>query len=85
VTVGNTNLSRARLRGLQRGRVSLSFKLRATQARREAARADALSESAALKRRAKARRLRSLTLRVITETARATRTTVRVQIRNLGL
>jgi hypothetical protein len=45
----------------------------------------ALSESAALKKRAKSRTLRSLTLKVITETTRATRTTVRVQIRNLGL
>jgi hypothetical protein len=45
----------------------------------------ALSESAALTRRAKAKKLRSLMLRVITETTRATRTTVRVQITNLGL
>ena len=44
----------------------------------------ALKESAALKAKAKAKQVRSLLLRVITASTNGKRTTIRVQIKNLG-
>jgi hypothetical protein len=84
--VSGVSVSGARIRSLSISHGHLVIVVRrAVSSMRVTVKSAALAESAALRARARAGRLKSLPLALVVRDARSDRTTIRVRVTNLGL